>query len=472
MKKIAILCLLLGTIQLLFAQNKDSLLRRVVYDFSIGDTFQYKVYTTPLNNNPNTQREYKIRQVVVKQKRVDSTWRDVYITYIKDIKEFGKLTTKPNTLTPYYKNGQEIDKIYFRLEELNGKVTVTCPPIANPTLTNYCFDTITTDYNGRKTLKFESKKEETQAYKTYYAEGLGLTLQQGTRQYPDYYNDFELIYYNKKGQTWGARSPIFDNDVVAEKPLTMREVYDFDIGDIFIRSNDFYNFQMRQVDTHFVRETVLQKRLYARDSIQYMMKLESFNRSLPNKLDVVINTFIVKNLDSTALYQVKTNNSSASSLKKYIIEYHHTLTNTDRKIYGKNLMCDCVDYCFKHYVGQGIGSLYHYSCSFTPDESRLIYYKKGTETWGTPIDFSTSLFTPSVLDAKINLYPNPTNDVLHIETDLTDFHVKIAHLNGQILLKEANKTQVNLSHLPNGIYFLHVFEGEIGRGVKKFVVNH
>ena len=75
MKKITILCLLLGTIQLLFAQNKDSLLRRVTYDFSIGDTFQYKVYTTPLNNNPNTQREYKIRQVVVKQKRVDSTWR-------------------------------------------------------------------------------------------------------------------------------------------------------------------------------------------------------------------------------------------------------------------------------------------------------------------------------------------------------------------------------------------------------------
>ena len=472
MKKITILCLLLGTIQLLFAQNKDSLLRRVAYDFSIGDTFQYKVYTTPLNNNPNTQREYKIRQVVVKQKRVDSTWRDVFITYINDVKEFGKLTTKPNTMTPYYKNGEEIYKVYFRLEELNGKVTVTCPPIVNPSPTNYCFDTITTDYNGKKTLKHESKKEETQAYKTYYAEGLGLTLQQGTRQYPDYFSDFELFYYNKKGQTWGTHSPIFDNDLVAEKPLTMGEVYDFDIGDIFIRSNDFYNFQKLKVDTHFVRETVLQKRLYARDSIQYMMKLESFNRSLPNKLDVVINTSIVKNLDSTALYEVKSDNSSGISFKKYIIEYHYTLINTDRKIYGKNRMCDCLDNCFAHYVGQGIGSLYSYSCSFTPDDSRLMYYKKGTETWGTPIDFSTALFTPSVFDAKINLYPNPTHDVLHIETDLKNFHVKIVNINGQVLLKEANKTQINTSHLPNGIYFLHVFEGEIGRGGKKFVVNH
>ena len=252
----------------------------------------------------------------------------------------------------------------------------------------------------------------------------------------------------------------------SQMPLTIREIYDFSIGDIFIYKQNVYNLILRQSDTIYERQTILKKLSQTQDSIVYILKKESAYISSFNKVSVKIDTLVVKDLDSLAVYKIKDTNPRVISKDIYT-----TLFNSNRKTNVRELG-GLTDYCVYFEVGQGIGIVQTYRCSFTPDDLRLIYFKKGTEIWGTSINFSTSLFTAPLFDTKIKLYPNPTHEVLQIETNLPVFQVKIVNVNGQMLLKGTNLSQINTTQLPNGIYFLHVFEGKILRGVKKFIVNH
>ncbi|MDX2443160.1 MAG: T9SS type A sorting domain-containing protein [Bacteroidales bacterium] len=67
-----------------------------------------------------------------------------------------------------------------------------------------------------------------------------------------------------------------------------------------------------------------------------------------------------------------------------------------------------------------------------------------------------------VLRTKIDvkIYPNPTNQILHIElkTKTDQYFVEIYDLTGSLLLK-TNKLRIDISKFPPGIYFLKIFEG-------------
>lgn len=61
----------------------------------------------------------------------------------------------------------------------------------------------------------------------------------------------------------------------------------------------------------------------------------------------------------------------------------------------------------------------------------------------------------------IVVYPNPTNDILNIVSDL-DIKVNLYDLSGKILKENVTEKQINLSNLPSGIYFLNIeHEGNI-----------
>ncbi len=135
-----------------------------------------------------------------------------------------------------------------------------------------------------------------------------------------------------------------------------------------------------------------------------------------------------------------------------------------------------IDYCYSYFVGAGIGLYSSYSCSFTPDDRNLIYFKKGTEEWGSLINFPTFLFTPTLPDFKITLYPNPATDRLTIESETLFNDIKITSFEGKTVYEEkdmnALQHTMKLNNMPNGLYFLELYKGKILRGVKKFVVQH
>ncbi len=75
---------------------------------------------------------------------------------------------------------------------------------------------------------------------------------------------------------------------------------------------------------------------------------------------------------------------------------------------------------------------------------------------------------------KLNIYPNPANDVLNITSELATIQtVSVVDLNGRTVKQvELNKTysQINVSDLNSGVYMLNI-QTEEGKTVKKFVKN-
>lgn len=440
-----------------YSQNLQPLSIREAYDFNVNDTFQYNI---SLGRN----QPYYSTQTVILSKQVDT------------IKKRVEYSTQVEYYYPAFNSGgfeaqpsysKAIGRILY-YENLDSLVKYKCSTTNIPTPPNYCHDSLVLDYGNRKTVKNE-KSLGTLREKTHITAGLGQTLYIND---DTYYRETKMTYYNKQGQTWGARSSIFEEQNAACKPLTVREVFDFNINDIFIYRIYEYNFRLGFLDTLFEKRTILQKQAFSADSIVYLIKKESFYKSAANKLIVKMDTLVVRDLDSSAVYKIKTTNPYI-----FMEDKCATLSNSNRRIYGRALGSDrIVDLCSGYYVGAGLGLYSSYSCNFSPDNKNLIYFKKGTEIWGSLINFPTSLFTPSLPDFKITLYPNPTTDRLTIESETLFDDIKITSLEGKTVYEEktlnALQHSIKLNNMPNGLYFLELYKGKILRGVKKFVVQN
>jgi hypothetical protein len=72
----------------------------------------------------------------------------------------------------------------------------------------------------------------------------------------------------------------------------------------------------------------------------------------------------------------------------------------------------------------------------------------------------------------IKVYPNPTSNKIIIQSDnsIQRFEIKLLNLTGEIVLL-TKKKEIDVSTLPNGIYFLN-FETENYISSKKIVVQH
>jgi hypothetical protein len=76
---------------------------------------------------------------------------------------------------------------------------------------------------------------------------------------------------------------------------------------------------------------------------------------------------------------------------------------------------------------------------------------------------------------SITFYPNPAADKITIETaaTLTNSQLSIMNLNGQELMTRqitSPKTQIDISNLPNGVYFVRLTNDktmEVGKFVKQ-----
>ena len=108
------------------------------------------------------------------------------------------------------------------------------------------------------------------------------------------------------------------------------------------------------------------------------------------------------------------------------------------------------------------------------DFSKLVYYKKGSETWGTPVatDCATlvSVEDVPVPRLEISIYPNPASTHITIEIPYQG-QLSVLNLQGQELIIhqiEEQKTRIDISTLPSGVYLVKV-TGEKGVQVVKFV---
>lgn len=86
---------------------------------------------------------------------------------------------------------------------------------------------------------------------------------------------------------------------------------------------------------------------------------------------------------------------------------------------------------------------------------RIIYFKKGNETWGTP-QLVTGIMDKEVSEQNVKIYPNPAANNLTIQViKFSDYNTyEISDIKGRLIQNGNFQTILDIQHLNKGIYSL------------------
>lgn len=70
------------------------------------------------------------------------------------------------------------------------------------------------------------------------------------------------------------------------------------------------------------------------------------------------------------------------------------------------------------------------------------------------------------INTNVFIYPNPAIDIVKIKTNQRVINVSLFNLKGQKVLNIANQSQINISNLPSGIYFLNITTNQSNQTIK------
>ena len=73
--------------------------------------------------------------------------------------------------------------------------------------------------------------------------------------------------------------------------------------------------------------------------------------------------------------------------------------------------------------------------------------------------------------SDFSVYPNPTTDILTIQSDFAILQIEIYNQLGQIVVSNSNQKTIDISSLTQGIYFCKIKDGNGNVGTQKVVKN-
>lgn len=280
--------------------------------------------------------------------------------------------------------------------------------------------------------------------------------------------------------------------------MSTRSVFDFEVGDVFHYSEKSINYSgWGSNATYFghlkhIIKTVIGKTLSTPDTaVSYEFELCSriitFNQSIPDttySIDTISKLIIFDNPEDSTFNQLPrqtfTNPNHFFIYNYPIVEQYKNNNQRLRVYYDRtDVTYDTSDSCWhwimadpapgKFYYFDGLGGPYYFIDSWTfaipVKERKLLYYKKGSETWGTSIAPSCESLINNVSDnprTQIRIYPNPTSDyiTLDIENNTEATKIMILDISGRIVLQSEFKNEISLFSLPKGIYIVKVFNNQ------------
>ncbi|MCK5857062.1 MAG: T9SS type A sorting domain-containing protein, partial [Bacteroidales bacterium] len=113
---------------------------------------------------------------------------------------------------------------------------------------------------------------------------------------------------------------------------------------------------------------------------------------------------------------------------------------------------------------EGCGKTYYHYVQTNPItdwESRLIFYKKGSEVWGIPIPLSIN--QAQNIRSLVKIFPNPSRGVVNIDVprDIGDFEIRVFNASGQLIIRMNNNSRIDLSNETCGLYYIQLISNEI-----------
>jgi uncharacterized repeat protein (TIGR01451 family) len=215
-----------------------------------------------------------------------------------------------------------------------------------------------------------------------------------------------------------------------------------------------------KVESH--GEQILHSSFTSNDYLTYTIRFE--NTGTANAVSVRVNDVLDAQLDETSIKVIDASHA-------YVLD--RVGTNLNFKFDGIDLPPSVADTSIgKGYVvfqvkpkpGYAVGDIIPNTANIYFDFNPAIV----TNTFLT--EFVSILNVDSFLTDQTVIYPNPTSNVLNIESKNKISNIEIIDINGRSLLSKSlnsNSTSINVESLSNGIYFVKVWN-ENGNFVQKF----
>ena len=216
------------------------------------------------------------------------------------------------------------------------------------------------------------------------------------------------------------------------------DIMDFDIGDEFHFSGNAFSYSGSSTWKYIL--TVLDKTVYGNtDSVSYVMEhcrhQEPYGSPPINQYDTIETTYHFIQLASDSTLH---NLPDAFTQSEMFIPYYFA-----KAIYGNDRLTKGISPdvyacltpgCWGYIIGEGwseteysrgLGKTRYHAYDLASEwHDELVYYRKGTETWGTPVapDCQTLVGTPEVQGPTPTppfLYPNPASGSFSFSPDAT-----------------------------------------------------
>lgn len=251
--------------------------------------------------------------------------------------------------------------------------------------------------------------------------------------------------------------------------LKVREIFDYNIGDEF-------QFEVSNSRSGF-RNIIIDKQSFNNDSVKYSIKVENYVFNVdysrqPPQLAYTYNldtqNFVQTDLDSfidriyKKKYQQDTCNIFMDSFyfsEKYGVKSYEYTNHIAFK-------CDFEGEMYSEEFGAGLGkTFYDYRDPHGPYtfSYRMVYYKKGNEEKGNfDKAYTAGVKTKFRMTEMLAIYPNPVGSELRLSYNFKP-HSKIRILDcygRHIYENEIFSSNINLSFIPAGIYYLKIENNE------------
>ncbi|NVK27785.1 MAG: T9SS type A sorting domain-containing protein [Flavobacteriia bacterium] len=249
---------------------------------------------------------------------------------------------------------------------------------------------------------------------------------------------------------------------LAQSPLEIQETFDFSIGDKF-------QYQSIENPPHVWTNTIVAKWTnsstvyYGIERTGYQVHIDqstsppTVSKLFYNYADTLSFPYSTVPLSTYDPSLTLTPDTCHVDTSYQILNYCNVNTNGYRR--NQNSCFEPVIYEVEY--SEGLGKTRQYLYDPTSGSSNplswgfeLTSYIQNGDTCGS--FESTSLTTEEVFAETFSVYPNPTNGLLHVDAPIGT-QLSILNSNGEVMLEtslESDEMEVDLSHLPKGVYFL------------------
>lgn len=294
--------------------------------------------------------------------------------------------------------------------------------------------------------------------------------------------------------------------VAGEQRISLRTIFDFDIGDVFHYSS--YTRVSLSVD-RWIKEKrkILSKTInsgnivYTIEDSVYTLTVDPWTSTSSLTGSVISESYSISLYSNESLCSKLPHIAFLFTSYNYMTSWHRGVANR-RGIYTTPCMETTIP-SIPHYVLMSIGGCNGDPCLFpgginlfleglglfnhfsSHDSStsvyscikNLVYYEKGAELYGTPIAFPviTGISSSTCIGNQTTIFPNPTSETATIESGENISNVEVYDcLLNQVFVKtnsSTNKIILNCSELANGFYIIKIIAN--GKNVLlKMVVSH